>query len=72
MAKKTIVELVDDLDGSAAEETVRFAVDGVWFEIDLSTANADVFRKTLQRTWPAWALSVGPPQEPQNCAWRFQ
>ncbi|MEV0714905.1 Lsr2 family protein [Asanoa sp. NPDC050611] len=48
MAKATIVELVDDLDGSTANETVPFAVDGVSFEIDLSSGNADRFRQALQ------------------------
>jgi hypothetical protein len=48
MAKKTVVALVDDLDGGAADETVRFALDGVWFEIDLSRENAATFRRTVQ------------------------
>ena len=29
MARKTYVELIDDIDGSKAEETVSFALDGV-------------------------------------------
>ena len=37
MAKRTIHMLVDDIDGGEADETVRFAVDGVQYEIDLST-----------------------------------
>jgi hypothetical protein len=48
MAKTTIVTLVDDLDGSTANETVLFTLDGVSFEIDLSRDNADAFRRTLQ------------------------
>ena len=40
MAQQTILELVDDLDGGPAEETVAFALDGVEFVIDLSAANA--------------------------------
>lgn len=44
MAQKTIVELVDDLDGDTAEETVAFALDGVEFQIDLSTENAAKLR----------------------------
>ena len=47
MAQKTILELVDDLDGGQAEETVAFALDGVEFTIDLSTANAARLRDTL-------------------------
>ena len=48
MAKKTIVELTDDLDGSPADETLRFALDGSEFEIDLSTAHAKQLRNALQ------------------------
>ena len=40
MAQRTILELVDDLDGGKADETVTFALDGVEFEIDLSADNA--------------------------------
>jgi hypothetical protein len=40
VAQRTILELVDDLDGGKADETVIFALDGVEFEIDLSADNA--------------------------------
>lgn len=40
MAKKTIVQLTDDLDGSKADKTVSFSLDGVSYEIDLSQKNA--------------------------------
>jgi hypothetical protein len=40
VAQRTILELVDDLDGGQADETVTFALDGVEFEIDLSAENA--------------------------------
>jgi pyocin large subunit-like protein len=40
VAQRTILELVDDLDGGKADETVIFALDGVEFEIDLSAENA--------------------------------
>ncbi len=36
MAKKVVVQLVDDIDGGAASETVVFALDGTTYEIDLS------------------------------------
>ncbi|GIF72563.1 histone-like nucleoid-structuring protein Lsr2 [Asanoa siamensis] len=48
MAKETIVRLVDDIDGSTANETVTFALDGVAFEIDLSDENADKLRRAIQ------------------------
>ena len=47
MAQKVQVILVDDLDGGAAEETVSFALDGVSYEIDLSTSNAAKMRDTF-------------------------
>ncbi|GAB3562614.1 Lsr2 family protein [Amycolatopsis endophytica] len=38
---------MDDLDGSEADETVEFALDGVSYEIDLSDDNAAELRDTL-------------------------
>jgi hypothetical protein len=46
MARSVRVHLTDDLDGSAAAETVRFAVDGIDYEIDLNDANAEALRRT--------------------------
>lgn len=45
--RKTITTLVDDLDGTAAAETVRFALDGRNFEIDLSERNAAALRSAV-------------------------
>jgi hypothetical protein len=47
MAQKVSVQLVDDLDGSEAAETVTFGMDGVNYEIDLSTGNAERLRDAL-------------------------
>ena len=47
MAHKVTVALEDDLDGGPADETVRFAVDGNDYEIDLRTSNAAAFRRQL-------------------------
>ena len=47
MAQKVQVTLVDDLDGSEANETVSFSLDGTSYEIDLSTGNADKLRKEI-------------------------
>jgi len=44
VSKKTIVTLVDDLDGTDAAETIAFAVDGAGYEIDLSADNAAALR----------------------------
>ncbi|MGV9834295.1 histone-like nucleoid-structuring protein Lsr2 [Nocardia niigatensis] len=59
MARKVIVELVDDYDGkSTAEETVLFAVDGVAYEIDLSKLNAANMRGMFER-WTQHARKMG-------------
>ncbi len=50
MARRTIVELTDDLDGGKAEETISFRLDGTGYEIDLSKANADKFRRRSAST----------------------
>jgi hypothetical protein len=47
VAQKTVLELVDDLDGGPADESVAFALDGADFVIDLSAANAARLRNTL-------------------------
>ncbi|GAB2531885.1 histone-like nucleoid-structuring protein Lsr2 [Brachybacterium huguangmaarense] len=44
MARKTFVELVDDIDGGKADETVSFSLDGVGYEIDLTAENAQRLR----------------------------
>ena len=47
MATKTVVTLVDDLDGTEATESVSFALDGAAYEIDLSDDNAEKLRDAL-------------------------
>lgn len=47
MAQRLKVELIDDIDGKDADETVTFALDGVSYEIDLSTKNAAKMRDSL-------------------------
>jgi hypothetical protein len=47
VAKETITKLIDDLDGGEAHETVKFALDGHSYEIDLSTKNATKLRNAL-------------------------
>lgn len=47
MAQKTIVHLIDDVDGGEADETVTFSLDGVEYSIDLSTSNANELRGSL-------------------------
>ncbi len=52
MARTTTVQLIDDIDGSQAAETVRFAVDGRTYEIDLSTEHAEGLRHSLRSSSP--------------------
>lgn len=47
--QKMTVELVDDLDGSEAHETVSFALDGAEYEIDVSAPNAERLRGVLDK-----------------------
>jgi hypothetical protein len=47
MAQKVQVILVDDIDGGPAEETLSFSLDGVSYEIDLSSANAARLRDSF-------------------------
>ncbi|MGW4521089.1 histone-like nucleoid-structuring protein Lsr2 [Amycolatopsis sp. NPDC004378] len=49
MAQKVHVEILDDLDGSEATQTVPFALDGVSYEIDLSDENAQALRDEFAR-----------------------
>lgn len=48
MAQRTEITLIDDIDGKAADETVKFALDGVDYEIDLAERNARKLRASLQ------------------------
>lgn len=47
MAQRVHVVLVDDIDGTDADETVTFALDGTGYEIDLTEAHASALREAL-------------------------
>jgi Lsr2 len=49
MAQKVQTFLIDDLDGSEAESTVLFGLDGTQYEIDLNTEHAEELRTTVAR-----------------------
>lgn len=82
MAKRTITKLIDDLDQSEADETVKFGLDGVQYEIDLSADNAAKLREAMSpyvkagtRTGrgqpvPARRRSAAPSDRAQNRAIR--
>ncbi|WP_027861188.1 Lsr2 family protein [Marmoricola sp. URHB0036] len=48
MAKTTITQITDDLDGSKDAETYAFAWQGAEYEIDLSNKNYKALDKVLQ------------------------
>ena len=47
MAQKVQTLFVDDIDGSDAEGTIRFSLDGTDYEIDLNAKNAQALRDAL-------------------------
>ena len=47
MATKVLTTLQDDIDGSDATQTIRFALDGIEYEIDVSDRNANRLRNSL-------------------------
>jgi nucleoid-associated protein Lsr2 len=61
MVQKITAALEDDLDGGPADETVRFALGGAEYEIDLSNKNAAAFRKQLA-PFIEHARKAGPGQ----------
>lgn len=58
MAQKVQTLFIDDIDGGEAEGTVRFALDGSEYEIDLSAKHSDELRDAL-RNYIAHARKVG-------------
>ena len=63
MAQKVQTHFIDDLDGSDAEGTVRFGLDGANYEIDLSAAHAKALRKAAQK-YIAAGRKVTPARRP--------
>jgi hypothetical protein len=49
MAQKVNVLLVDDIDGSEADETLAFGLEGTHYEIDLNSEHAQELRSELGR-----------------------
>jgi Lsr2 len=81
MAQRVTVQLVDDLDGTAADDisTVSFALDGVSYEIDLTEANAEKLRSGLEefvnsarRTGGRVKRGTAPAKRPGSPASREQ
>ena len=49
LARRVIEELIDDIDGSEATETVSFSYRGTDYEVDLSERNSAKLDKALAR-----------------------
>ena len=47
MAQKIQTLFIDDIDGGAAEGTVRFALDGTEYEIDLNAKHSEELRSAI-------------------------
>ena len=58
MAQRVQVILEDDYDGTPADETVLFGLDGAEYEVDLSSENAQGLRDALA-PWVAVARKTG-------------
>ena len=66
MAQKIQTFFIDDLDGSEAEGTVFFGLDGTHYEIDLSTGHAKELRSALARYIEAGRRVTGTTRAAQN------
>jgi hypothetical protein len=64
VAQKIQVLLIDDLDGSAAEGTVRFGLDGTDYEIDLNVEHTQALRDALARYVSAARRARGGARRP--------
>ena len=60
MAQRTQVVLTDNIDGSEAEETVRFGLYGTEYEIDLSKQHADQLAAAIEPYIRSPGASVAP------------
>ncbi|MBV9095620.1 MAG: Lsr2 family protein [Streptosporangiaceae bacterium] len=66
MAQKIQTLFIDDIDGSPAEGTVRFALDGTDYEIDLNAAHAGELRKVLTKYIDAARRPGGNSRRPSR------
>ena len=64
MAQKVQTLFIDDLDGSEAEGTVRFGLDGAEYEIDLNAEHAQALRDALARYVGAARRAAGGTRRP--------
>ena len=72
MAQKVQTLFVDDLDGSEAEGTVRFGLDGTDYEIDLNAKHAQELRDALARYVAAGRRASVGTRQPARSARKTQ
>ncbi|GAA4672555.1 Lsr2 dimerization domain-containing protein [Gordonia humi] len=67
MAKKTVIKIVDDLDGVELDEyeTVKWSLDGKSYEFDTSPQHAEEFRNHVA-SYIAASRSVGRAPQRRN------
>ena len=68
MAQKVQTLFIDDIDGSAAEGTVRFSLDGTDYEIDLNAGHAQQLRDALAAYMRAGRRTSGGSRRPARSA----
>ena len=64
MAQKVQTLFIDDIDGSAAERTARFGLDGTEYEIDLNAEHAQQLRGALEAYVRVARRVGGGPRRP--------
>jgi hypothetical protein len=64
VAQKIQTLYIDDLDGTEAEGTVRFGLDGIEYEIDLNAEHAQALRHALARYVHAARRAGGGTRRP--------
>jgi len=72
VAQKVQTLFIDDIDGSAAEGTVRFGLDGTEYEIDLNAEHAQQLRDALSRYVSAARRAGGNALRPSRSGRRAQ
>jgi hypothetical protein len=69
VAQKIQTLFIDDIDGGAAEGTVRFALDGTEYEIDLNAEHTEELRSALGK-YVSHARKVGSARRAGRAAGR--
>jgi Lsr2 len=72
MAQKVQTVFIDDLDGTEADGTVRFSLDGTEYEIDLTAEHAQQLREALAPYVGAGRRVSGSARRPARAARRPQ